>query len=271
MVTGGTGISLAGDCVYNILIRPEMNVPHEQMDEQQVAAYLHMDLRDLKKLASRGQVPCRKVGGGFRFSKGEIDHWVEAQMHQLGPGRLAGITKGVSTHHGIDHEELLVCPLIPPQGLAVPLEARTRQSVLRGLIEVAERNSLVYNRQELLEEVQKREELCTTALAPGLALPHPRHPLPYDIAESFVVVGLTSTGIAFGAEDGSMTRLFFLICCKDERTHLHVLARLALMLHEQAAIDELIEAGSANELRSLLSAREETALRHKHPPPGGMR
>ncbi|MCY2926839.1 MAG: PTS sugar transporter subunit IIA [Planctomycetota bacterium] len=248
-----------------------MTVPHEQMDEQQIAAYLHMDVRDLKKLASRGQIPCRKVGGAFRFSKGEVDHWVEAQMHQLGPERLAGIGRGVSNHHGIDHEELLICPLVPPQGLAVPLAARTRQSVLRELIEVAERDSLIYNRPELLDEVQKREELCTTAVAPGLAMPHPRHPLPYDIAESFVVVGVTSTGIAFGAEDGSMTRLFFLICCKDERTHLHVLARLALMLHEQAAIDELIEAPSANALRVLLAAREEAALRHKQSPPGAMR
>ncbi|MEI7837274.1 MAG: PTS sugar transporter subunit IIA, partial [Planctomycetota bacterium] len=179
--------------------------------------------------------------------------------------------RGVSSHHGIDHEELLVGPLVPPHGLAVPLEARTRQSVLRALIEVAERDSLVYNRQELLDEVQKREELCTTALGPGLAMPHPRHPLPYDIAESFVVVGLTSTGIAFGAEDGSMTRLFFLICCKDERTHLHVLARLALMLHDPAAIGGLFEAGSGEELRELLAAREESALRHKQSPPGTMR
>ncbi|MCY2932403.1 MAG: PTS sugar transporter subunit IIA [Planctomycetota bacterium] len=246
-------------------------MPHEQMDEQQVAAYLHMDLRDLRKLASRGQIPCRKVAGAFRFAKGEVDHWVEAQMHELGPERLAGITRGVSNHHGIDHEELLVCPLVPPHGLAVPLEARTRQSVLRGLIEVAERDSLVYNRPELLEEVQKREELCSTALAPGLALPHPRHPLPYDISESFVVVGVTSSGIAFGAEDGSLTRLFFLICCKDERTHLHVLARLALMLHEPEAIAELIAAGSGQELRELLALREEAALRHKQSPPGSMR
>ena len=40
--------------------------------------------------------------------------------------------------------------------------------------------------------------------------------------------------------DGSLTRLFFLICCKDESTHLHVLARLATMLHDQADVEDLI-------------------------------
>jgi PTS system nitrogen regulatory IIA component len=232
------------------------------MDEQQVAAYLHMDVRDLRKLASRGQIPCRKVAGEFRFHKGQIDHWVETQMHELPPERLAGITRGVSTHHGYDHELLLVCPLIGPQGLAVPLEARTRHAVLRGLIGLAEKDGLVYNRQELLAEVEKREDLCSTALAPGVAMPHPRHPLPYDIAQSFVVVGLTAGAIPFGAQDGTLTRLFFLICCKDERTHLHVLARLALMLHEPSVIDELTAADTAVQLRQLLLAREEAALRH---------
>ena len=32
------------------------------MNSRQVADYLHMDLREVTKLASRGQIPCRKVG-----------------------------------------------------------------------------------------------------------------------------------------------------------------------------------------------------------------
>ena len=116
---------------------------------------------------------------------------------------------------------------------------------------------LVYAKDELIAEVRQREELCSTALMPGLALPHPRHPLPYGIAASFVVVGLTSTGVPYGAVDGSLTRLFFLICSKDDRTHLHVLARIGRMLHDQGQIDGLLAAGSAEELGQVLLAKEQ--------------
>ena len=184
-------------------------------------------------------------------------------MHTLAPKQLAGIEKGVTAHHGVDHAELEVCRLIPPDGLAVPLRARTRDGVLRDLVDLAEVAGLVYGRREILEEIRRREDLCTTALVPRVALPHPRHPLPYDITESFIVVGSAPGGLPFGAEDGSLTRLFFLICCKDERTHLYVLARLMRILHSREDIDSLLAAETPEELRELLGALE-AALAPEH-------
>ena len=107
------------------------------------------------------------------------------------------------------------------------------------------------------ERLRQREELCSTALVPGVAMPHPRHPLPWDIAASFVVVGAAPRGIPYGAADGSLTRLFFLICCKDESTHLHVLARLGLILHGGTVIDDLISAEDPEQLSQMLLQREQ--------------
>lgn len=239
-------------------------MPHEQMDDRQVAAYLHMDQREVHKLASRGKLPCRRVGGRFIFSKSEIDHWAFERMGGMKHDELARLERGVSLHHGFDHERLIVNELIPTDGLAVPLNAKTRESVLRRLLDVAETNEMVYARDELLSEIKHREELCSTAIAPGVALPHPRQPLPYDIAESFIVVGLTPGGIPFGAEDGGLTRLFFLICCKDDSTHLHVLARLARMLSDDAARGEFLHAETTDQLGRLLLQREQACLDTAH-------
>ena len=227
-------------------------MPHEQMDQRQVAAYLHMDLREVLKLASRGKIPCRRAPGGFVFRKGQIDHWVWEQMHTLGKDRLAGIEKGVGDHHGMETGALIVRPLIPDGCLAAPLRARTREAAIRALIDLAAKADLVFARDKLIEEIRKREELCSTAMLPGVALPHPRHPLPYDIAASFVVVGLTPGGIPYGAAGASLTRLFFLICCKDDRTHLHVLARLAQMLHNEVDLSNMISADNAAELGQII-------------------
>jgi PTS system nitrogen regulatory IIA component len=118
---------------------------------------------------------------------------------------------------------------------------------------------LAYDKADLIENIRQREELCPTTVLPGLALPHPRHSLPYDIAESFIIVGRTASGVPFGDPSGVLTRLFFLICCKDERTHLHVLARLSRMLDEKS-LDELMDVADSDELRKLLRKREEKAL-----------
>ena len=227
-------------------------MPHEQMDEQQVSAYLHMDLRKVVKLAARGQLPCRKVGGRFVFHKGEVDHWVEEQIHELPKERLADIEKGVTKHHGFEERSLLVWPLVTAGVLVVPMDARTGDAVLRKLVDHADQAGVVYGKEDLLKEVRAREELCSTAIAPGVALPHPRHPVPYDISCSFIAAGLTSSGVPFGAADGTLSRLFFLICCKDDRTHLHVLARLAQMLHNEVDLSNMISADDPDELGAII-------------------
>ena len=235
-------------------------MPHEIMNVQQVASYLHMDARELERLASRDKIPSHRRGGQVVFRKSEVDHWVEAQMQHLPEDRLAQIEAGVAAHHGMGAEGPFVVSMIPPAGIAVPLAARTRNSVLRHLVELADPAKLVYASKELLAAIVEREDLCSTSIVPGVALPHPRHPMPYDIAESFIVVGRTDSGIPFGAADGSLTRLFILICCKDDRAHLHVLARLGRMLCQPQAVESLMDAPDADSLRNALDRLEGQAI-----------
>jgi PTS system nitrogen regulatory IIA component len=234
-------------------------MPDEVMDIPQVARYLGMSVQDVTRLAARGQLPGRKVRGAFRFRKGDVDHWVETRMPGLSHDRLAEIEQGVAAHHGMEQAAPLVVPLIPAGGILAPLQARTAPAAIRALVEAADDAGLVYDRKLLIEEVVQREQLCSTAIGPGLALPHPRHPMPWDIAASFVILGRSDGGIPFGAEDGSLTRLFMLICCKDERTHLHVLARISRMF-DDATLAAVMAAGDAEAIRQVLQSREAAIL-----------
>ncbi|MBS3734961.1 MAG: PTS sugar transporter subunit IIA [Phycisphaerae bacterium] len=235
-------------------------MPHEKMDAQQVAAYVHLDLREVRKLASRGQMPARKVGERFIFTKAEVDRWVEREIHELDADRLERIERGVRAHHGMAAGELEVAALIPDGGVEVPLGARTCDAAIRRLVALGEACGCVYAPDDVIEDVRGREDLHSTAVAPGVALPHPPGPLPYDISESFVVCGLSPAGIPFGAPDGSLTHLFALVCCKEERTQLHVLARLARMVRHAPTRRQLLAAAGAEALRAILHDRERALI-----------
>ena len=54
----------------------------------------------------------------------------------------------------------------------------TRASVLRDLVKLAEQTWTVYDPPALLEAVQQREGIASTAQPSGVAIPHPRRATP---------------------------------------------------------------------------------------------
>jgi PTS system nitrogen regulatory IIA component len=138
----------------------------------------------------------------------------------------------------------------------VPLPAATRASVLRELVRLAEQTWQVYDPEGVLDALRQREEMGTTALESGVAIPHPRRPLPVALGESLVAYGRTASGVPFGAAHGTLTDIFFLVCCRDEGTHMRVLARLARLLLRPGFVDGLRAAESPAATWKLIDAAE---------------
>jgi PTS system nitrogen regulatory IIA component len=132
--------------------------------------------------------------------------------------------------------------------------------VLAELVQLAERSWQVYDPEAILQAVQAREEMQSTALPGGVAIPHPRRPLPNALGESVIAFGRTLTPIPFGGERGGLCDLFFLVCCRDDRTHLRVLARLSRLFLQPGFLDQLREAESPEGALQVI-AEAEAALR----------
>jgi PTS system nitrogen regulatory IIA component len=196
----------------------------DMMDLTQLASYLQRDVREVSKMASRGYLPGHKVGGEWRFARAEINHWIETHLHGYSDQQLTALE---TAGEGSAEQEPLVSTLLSQACIAVPLEARTRDSVLRELVRLAEQSWQVYEPEAILEAIRAREELGSTALESGVAIPHPRRPLAKALGEAVVAYGRTASGVPFGEPSGQLTDIFFLVCCRDERTHLQVLARLS--------------------------------------------
>lgn len=208
----------------------------EILDIEQVAAYLSRDVREVGKLASRGVLPGRRVNGEWRFTRAEITHWLESRLHECSEQEL----EALETAHAVEVDEPLLANLLSEPLVAVPLGAATRSSVLRELVKLAENAWQVYDPDAILAAISQREEMDSTALPCGLAIPHSSRPLPDNVlGEPLLAFGKTSRGIPFGGPRGGLTDLFFLVLSKDDRTHLRVLARLARLILREGFVEQL--------------------------------
>ncbi len=204
---------------------------------EELSRQLGRDRREIEKLVHRGRIPGRKIGGDWQFHPTEITHWLEQEMREYTDRELALVEQ---THRsGEVNEDSPVASLLSLETTQVPLEARTKRSVLETLVEVAGRTWQIWQPAAILAALQEREAVLSTAFDNGVSIPHPRNPLPDAIGQSVIAFGKTSSGIPFGAPNRELTDLFFLILCRDSRTHLQVLARLGRLMQQPGFLDKL--------------------------------
>lgn len=229
--------------------------PPNRMTIEELARQLGRDVRIVEKLASKGKIPGRKVNSRWEFQSAEIREWIENNYSNYSEGELAALEKSQQSEH-LD-ESCPVSTLLTPETIEIPLQARTKRSVLERLVEVAGRTWHVWSPEIVLKATLDREDLMSTAFDEGVAIPHPRSPLPNELGESVMALGITSRGIPFGG-GRELTDVFFLVLCRDARTHLQILARLGRLIRTPDFLAHLREAESPEEAWEFISQTEQS-------------
>jgi PTS system nitrogen regulatory IIA component len=212
----------------------------EDFDVARLAEYLHLRPEQVVKLAEKGKLPGRRVGGQWRFSAAEIHQWLEERIGLADETELADWESTFSRPvSGQVASELSLADLLPREAIAVPLNARSREAVFREMISLAARTGWLWDPEAMLQAVKTREELCSTAMDNGVALLHPRRPMTHILERPFLSLGIATTGIPFGGSRSGLTDVFFLICSVDDRQHLRTLARLGRLLTKEGFVEEL--------------------------------
>ncbi|MCK4340529.1 MAG: PTS sugar transporter subunit IIA [Phycisphaerae bacterium] len=231
-------------------------MPYRNMTLDQLARHMGMDARILRKWAEKGKLPGRMIGGEWRFNRAALLDWLQREMHSFDDEHIRSLERAMREAR----EGRLIGAYLATEAVEMTLPARTRASVLRELVRVAERTGLVYCAAEIVLALEDREALGSTALPRGIAFPHPLRPLTYATAEPLVCLARVPAGIPFGAPDGKLTDLFVLVCANDERLHLGLLARLAMMFNTDLP-DALRQADDADEALQLMLETEAAVLR----------
>ncbi len=234
-------------------------MPYRFFSEEEAAQYLNLGLPEIQRLVKDQEIPYENRGDRVVFRRQALDEWASQRILSANPKRLTAIHQESSqrTRARLKQDTLLP-DLIRPAQIDAAVAAKTKASVLREMVALAARTGWVCDPPELVQSLQARETLCSTAVPGGVAFLHPRAQQPYRFEASFLVFGRTVQPIYFGAPDGQPTDLFFLLCFQDDKLHLHTLARLCMMALKTDVLAKLrLAADSAALYEALIGAEEE--------------
>ena len=213
---------------------------NEDFDIASLAEFLHITPAEARKMAERGRVPGKKIGGQWKFFREEIHSWFENRIGVSDEQELAEVEKVLeiqSTKQLV--EQFHIPDMMPPELVFVPLLARTKPKVIQLLCNSVAETGALWDPEKMGDAIRKREDLHPTALENGVAMLHPRRPMTNIIGNAFIALGVTTSGIAFGGPRGTLTDIFFLIGSTDEAVHLRVLARLSRLIREAEFLETL--------------------------------
>jgi len=112
------------------------------------------------------------------------------------------------------------------------------------------------DRGRLIQALEDRERLNSTALGDGVAIPHGKLP---GLKRVLAAFGRSRPGVDFQSLDGKPTHLFFLLVAPEDSAgaHLKALARISRLLKDDGFRARLMEAGDARDLFETIRAEDD--------------
>lgn len=150
---------------------------------------------------------------------------------------------------------VLLTELLRPDRIKIPLEATTKDGILEELVAVLDGEISPEDREDVLRAVREREEVLSTGIGNGVAIPHGKSATVPSLA---LAAGVTRQGVDFDALDGEPVNLFFLLVGPDSAAgdHVKALSRISRLLRRESFRTRLLEASTPEEFYSILLEAE---------------
>jgi PTS system nitrogen regulatory IIA component len=138
------------------------------------------------------------------------------------------------------------------------LESKTKKDVIKELVELLVKSGKVKDKKKMVQTLE-REELGSTGIGQGIAIPHGKSDTVSDLAAAF---GLSPDGISFDSLDGEPVNIFFLLVAPEGAAgaHLKALARISSLLKDKYFRKSLVSAKTPEDVIKII--QEEEKLKH---------
>jgi PTS system nitrogen regulatory IIA component len=207
-----------------------------------VSELLDVSEKTVYRWVNDRKLPGYRMSGQYRFSRAEILEWATANKLNVSLGALQE-----------DENPDQPLPTLPEAlqsgGIFYRIAGSDKESALRSVVEIVRLPDEV-NREFLFQVLLAREQLASTSIGDGIAIPHARNPVVLHVDKPLVALCFLERPIDFGALDERPVHALFTLISPSVRAHLQLLARLSFALRDpefkglvmaQAGRDELMK------------------------------
>ena len=148
-----------------------------------------------------------------------------------------------------------ISELLAPEAVTLQLKAKDKVAVIRELAAPLTESGLITDPDAFFEAILRRENLESTGIGLGVAIPHARTAA---VTETALAFGRSSTGVDFNSLDGKPAHLIFLIAAPENRKteYIMTLARISRLLRRDEARTALNAAGDADGIIAAVAEHE---------------
>ncbi|MBD3321609.1 MAG: helix-turn-helix domain-containing protein [Chitinivibrionales bacterium] len=223
----------------------------EIMTMEEVAEYLRVSVRTIYEWAHKGEIPCGKIGTVWRFKRTEMERWVD--------DRLAASGKPSAPPS--------ICPadIFSAERITI-LDTITRVESFNQLLGILHTSSGIRKAKELSEEVYRRENLMSTAIGLGFAVPHARLS---SVKSMEAAVGISPVGILdYEALDDIPVYVIIMVAAnkRQHSEYLRLLSYLTSLIKQEDIREKLITARDPFAAYDILASGSRAGLRMRGVP-----
>ena len=139
------------------------------------------------------------------------------------------------------------------EAIRAELAADDKESVIKELVQSLVDAGEVSpgEKDDIVAAIMKREELGSTGIGRGVAVPHTKHT---SVQKLVGTVGVSTDGVDFNSLDGERVQLFFLLVSPPERPgdHLRALENISRQLRDDTFCRFLKQSKTAEDIHQLL-------------------
>ena len=216
-----------------------------------VCGLLRVPERTVYRWVNQGILPAYRVNNQYRFNRAELLEWATTQRMTVSAELF-------------DEPESAAVPLLDlaealqAGGIFYRIRGADKVSVLRAMVEHLRVPEEV-DREFLLHVILARENLQSTGIGDGIAIPHVRSPIVQHVPRPLITLCFLDQPVDFDALDGQPVHALFSLISPTVRAHLRLLSRLSFALQD-AGFKRVIARQGAREEVLAEAARVERAL-----------
>lgn len=148
-----------------------------------------------------------------------------------------------------------IIDLLHKQGIDLNIKPSSKEDCINQLVDLMDKTGNLNNKEEYKKAILAREELSTTGIGDGIAIPHGKTKA---VKKASLAAAICKEGVDYDSLDGAPANLFFMIAVPDnsDNLHLEVLARLSTILMDENFRKSLINCKDKDEFLKLIDKKE---------------